>query len=1210
MTIPTRAAVEQGWYSFDNLLIDEDYNGDGNGLEPSYSISIDSAQPELDGLTETTVDAASATDDKNDSDAHSGTSAQPVQGLTDTDQQADPTDEQAIAGYDFGYNEPPLLGAIGNYVWVDENADGQQDEGERGIPNVIVNLTDSNGNVFTTTTDTDGGYLFPDLPAGTYTVTISPDNFLPGGALEGMEQTPLTGDNGDFGNKDDAGYPIDLAPGEENLTADFGYNPNDPDDVNNNENNAALGDYVWIDSDGDGAQDPGEIPVAGVVLVLYTDPDGDGVYDTPIMTDTTDANGYYLFDNLPAGSYVVKVVDSSGASHDVLGSDYTQTGDPDHFGTTGTNNDNMSDPVVLAPGDVFLNVDFGYQPEDTTPLNTIGDTVWLDIDADGVEDPDENGIPGVTVALIEDTNGNGVWDPGEPIIAVDTTDENGMYLFEDLPDGDYLVWVNDTDNVLDDLDQTYDNDGTNTPNISAVSVSGGETNLDQDFGYTPEGQDPNEGAIGDTIWLNTDGDNEQDPDEPGIEGVVVQLELPNGSVITTTTDENGNYYFGGLDPDGTYIVTIPPENFDPGGPLEGLEETFDPDGGTPMQSVVTLTPSDPIDLDQDFGYTPPTNANGSIGNRVWLDQNADGVWDDENGPDGIASTDDDEPGIAGVTIDLYRDLNGNGIVDAGEPRLATTKTITDGTYLFDNLPLGDYVVDVTDEDGVLAGYWHSLGDQDVYAGDPTADEQDQSKADPVAVSIGGANPNDNLNVDFGYYVEPAAVGNYTWIDANNNGIQDSGEEAIDGVTVTLQISYPDGTVVVLTTVSGDDPSTAAVEQGWYSFGNLLLDEDFNMGSGAANAASGLPGFEISAETPDGYTEAKINVAAATDDKNDSDDHDGTAAKPVQGLTDVTQQADPTTEQTVASYDFGYVKAVKIGNYIWIEEDGDGEVGVGEVVTPVVGLIVTATGPDGSVYTGTTDANGLYTITVPANQTYTLTVTAPPGTNPSTVPSNPGDDQNHGTEFTVAVGEDDDLTLDIAFTAEELYAIGNFVWLDEGSADGVYDSGTESGIGGVRVELYRNGQFITFTTTTNDGGYLFDNLIGGEYEVVITTTNFISGNALYDQSASTPLMESPVYTGTTPTDDVMVGVGSALQGVRATVTVGDAAEPTAEDKHGMTPSVDDDKADETVDFGFFLPDQTAVGLSDTGTSNAVGLYLVVFVAIATAWLTIRLYWKRF
>ena len=115
----------------------------------------------------------------------------------------------------------------------------------------------------------------------------------------------------------------------------------------------------------------------------------------------------------------------------------------------------MTPAIIVGPEEIIQTIDFGYQPP--APLGSIGDTIWFDADASGTatEDAGENGIAGVTVALIQDTNGNGVQDAGEPIIATDTTDDNGNYLFEDLPlDASYIVWVNDTDNVLAEMSQT------------------------------------------------------------------------------------------------------------------------------------------------------------------------------------------------------------------------------------------------------------------------------------------------------------------------------------------------------------------------------------------------------------------------------------------------------------------------------------------------------------------------------------------------------------------------------------------------------------------------------------------------------------------------------------------------------------------------------------------------------------------------------------
>jgi hypothetical protein len=54
-----------------------------------------------------------------------------------------------------------LMCSIGDFVWLDADCDGIQDNGEAGVPNVKVNLYDSSGTlVDTETTDANGYYLF------------------------------------------------------------------------------------------------------------------------------------------------------------------------------------------------------------------------------------------------------------------------------------------------------------------------------------------------------------------------------------------------------------------------------------------------------------------------------------------------------------------------------------------------------------------------------------------------------------------------------------------------------------------------------------------------------------------------------------------------------------------------------------------------------------------------------------------------------------------------------------------------------------------------------------------------------------------------------------------------------------------------------------------------------------------------------------------
>lgn len=861
--------------------------------------------------------------------------------------------------YDIGFAgalAEPLLGAIGNYVWVDEDSDGYQDEGEPGIPNVIVQLKNGNGGVIATlTTDSNGGYLFTDLPAGTYYVAAD-STTIP----TGLTQTTIYPNNGaDFYNQNQSvgnGYQINLGAGEVNLTADFGYNWNPTNDVNTGgpaNTVAALGDRIWIDSDGDGAQDDSEIGVSGVEVTIYGSPGPDETWgtndDVPytgggyIPTRTTDENGNYMFDGLPPGQYLVRVTDSSSASHDVLGTQYTQTGDPDHFGTTGASNDNQTTiPVLLGPGDVFLNADFGYQPGGnggSPELGSIGNFVWYDRDADGVgptaggeaqgaapgDDNTEFGIGGVTVALIRDLNGNGQWDAGEPIIATTHTSDGtedvdndgnvdylGYYNFRDLPvtDGvgtdDYIVWVNDTNNVLNGLRATYDQNGAapgagQVTGLGISSVANLTTTpvIDQDFGYTDEqvlDNPTNNGVLGDRVWLDTDGDGVQDAGEPGIPGVTVELYDSTGTTLiaTTTTGFDGYYLFPNLETSAggiEYVVRVDPTTL-PG----NLTQTYDFNGtGTPNESSRTLTDAEPIQLDQDFGY----RGLGTIGNLVWNDINADG--DQDAG----------ELGIPGVTLDLYFDTNKNGLIDPGEPKLATQTTDANGGYLFTGLATetgttgtAGYIVDVSDNAGVLTGFWHSLGANPNDTTDTNgAETQAISHNDPVPVLLTNAVPN-NRNADFGYYVLPGAVGNYVWYDTDADGVQDVSEVGINDAVVTLEIRYPgqdgqldtpDDTITTITTKTMTEPG--GTRDGWYSFANLLQDEDYN-GIGTYGTE---PQHTITVTLPTGYSSSPTGQGTPTTDSNDPT---GTSAQPFKGQINTLFANDSAS---ISSYDFGIYK---------------------------------------------------------------------------------------------------------------------------------------------------------------------------------------------------------------------------------------------------------------------------------------------------------------
>lgn len=751
-----------------------------------------------------------------------------------------------LSSVDFGY---AAAGAIGDRVWLDEDADGIQDAGEAGIANVRVVLSDTNGVALATNlTDSAGLYLFTGLMPGSYGVRVDTNSMAAGLAANQTYDPDATTNNQ---------TTVSLAGGQEIVTADFGYNWAPPPSVNGNTGTGAIGDRVWIDADGDGRQDPGE-PGLGGVTVKLVNLGADGILgtaDDTTNTTTSAADGSYIFDELAAGAYSVVVTAPAN---------YSQTGDPD-----GSLDNRTTQPLLLAPGDIYVNADFGYQPQAGYGA-TIGDQVWFDVNADGTNNAPDYGIAGVSVALIRDSNTNGVWDAGEPIIASTLTDTNGAYAFSGVPvaDGvgtdDYLVWVNDAGSVLFGLVPTYDNNGVSSPNISAAAdLVAPAGNLLQDFGYTVAGPSGSPGYIGDTIYLDRNTNGVFEAGE-GIEGVTVGLYNTNGVLLaSTTSDENGHYYFAGLSTnDATYVVKVSTNTLP--GTLGQLTNTVDPDGGTANQSTVTLTGASPVNLAQDFGYADLTAPN-SISGTVWNDHNGSGVLD-------AGETNR----YAGVTVTLY---GSNGIV------VATTVTDGSGDYSFIGLPDGTFVVDVTDTAYVLGGLWHSLG---------SATVDNNSQTDPYTLSVSGGT--NNTTGDFGYFGAGASLGNRVWFDDNMNGIQDAvtNEMGLGSVRVVLTAIYSNGITNVVTTLT----DTNTNNKGYYGFVNLLLDENYT------NSGSGGPVYKLSVVMPG--NQVYLTTPGATNNVWLDSNSNGTVAVAARGVTDVILSTNPVSESAAATYDFGLI----------------------------------------------------------------------------------------------------------------------------------------------------------------------------------------------------------------------------------------------------------------------------------------------------------------
>jgi hypothetical protein len=302
------------------------------------------------------------------------------------------------------------LGTIAGTLWRDSDRDGLLEPGEPALEGREVRLLDADGAVIaTTTTAADGSYAFTDLPPGTYTVeTDTPVGLAP--TIEGAGSP----------QNDSSTSPVSVT---------LAYGSMQQTDVDLGFVDLAITGTVWLDADESATIDAGEQPIGRIEVQLR---DADGAL---IATTTTAADGTYRFDELAQGDYTVVFVAPAGST-----------------ATTP-----LSVPVTLDASVAV--VDAGLVP----PSVTVGGSVFYDTDEDGERDPfqpeipdelDGDGepipgtgssevpaepfLPGVTVAITT-VDGEPVYDVYGQLVGPVMTDEDGRYVFADLPPGTYRV---------------------------------------------------------------------------------------------------------------------------------------------------------------------------------------------------------------------------------------------------------------------------------------------------------------------------------------------------------------------------------------------------------------------------------------------------------------------------------------------------------------------------------------------------------------------------------------------------------------------------------------------------------------------------------------------------------------------------------------------------------------------------------------------------
>lgn len=848
--------------------------------------------------------------------------------------------------------------SVGNLLFKDSGAganynNGIKDADENGIAGITVKLYAENGTTLlaTTLTDGNGKYLFPGLAAGKYYVEVDRTNPILAGCTSSKD--PANAANPNAADSDDNGTlanvtattvrspQLMLMPGDSTATGEsdqaqssssgFG-NPAAKDNPNTPDANSdlkvdfgfvpiySLGNRVWKDTDNSGTINGAEVGVQGVTLRLLTSPGLTQAVDingTNVANQTTDANGYYRFDNIPRGDYVVEVVAANFTSPGMLTgcvSSPVDGGDPDNDvdsddngvgvtpnPTTGirsmpvtigegngtaeptTDNDPATNPQT---GEALNNqsnrtVDFGF-----SPVYSLGNRVWKDVDNSGTINNGETGTNGVVVrlltspGLVQATDANGVLVPDQ------TTSGGGYYRFDNLLQGDYVIEVR-------------------ASNFTGAGVLVGCVSSGPDAG---------------------------DPD-----------------VDVDDSDDNGI----GTNPNATTGVRSAPVTL---GPAIGSEPTGDNDPATnPVSGEAADNNSNRT---VDFGFVHVY----SLGNRVWKDMDNSGT---------INAADGASPGINGVVVRLLsspaltqaRDVTGNLVPDQ--------TTTGGGYYRFDNILAGDYVVEIVSSNfsapGVLVGCSTSTGTSGIVGStgpnEPapdadinTTDSDDNGeqagavvRSKPVTLGDGNGsaeptNDNDpstnplpgeaennqsNRTVDFGF-TPIMNLGNLVWKDYDNDGIRDTSnpnEPGVSGVKVVLYadsdnsgtFNPPTDVMLAMTTTASD---------GTYGFNTVLPGTYFVVVDSSNFTGSGmLVGCLSSTGNDNGDT--TDNNDNGIDNPNPP--NGGVRSVPIVliGGTEPTNDGDGANgNQTI---DFSFIPTnMVIGNLIWKDVNNNGARDNGEM----------------------------------------------------------------------------------------------------------------------------------------------------------------------------------------------------------------------------------------------------------------------------------------
>lgn len=853
---------------------------------------------------------------------------------------------------------------VAGVCWFDEDGDGLMSDGEPRLAGIKIELDgEKNGLHYETISGTDGSWRIDRVSPAFYKLTVH--------APDGMMFTRPSKKNGK--------RSIITREGTGKGSRQIDLNDKESKD------NQYLG-FAWagqikgmcfLDANYNGFYDEGELPMPGVKVTAIKQ-----AKDEEIAVTYSGEDGTFTLTGLRGNTYKMRAVLPDD------GSDFSKTvSDPigNHFKSRPGRRENFWQNFVLADSEQKeMNVGVIYP-------GSITGTVYMDNDFSGSKTGKEKIVSGYLVSLKDETGA---------VVASDKTSVKGKFELTKLPPGNYSLSVTamkglaftklGEGNVI--LNRT-NGEGYSEPFFLAL----GEKKTGMDIGMIQPG------TVEGSVFADLNDNGKRDEGEQGLPGVVVRLMSNEGEQFRAEIGSDGKYLFDAVMPGEYWLEYTLPEKAVFAKAISG-GNTISGENGTGRSGSFSLATGGHVD--------------GPVCGALTLGRIEGSAYQDHDG-DGLPGA-NEEP-LEGMTITLTPSRE-----DLEE---ITVTTGSDGAFALENLHPDTYTLTVA------CPQYNVLSRTDHITLPLKAGKDTQSVELPVA--MGEEWTGQKLGA-----VMPASLSGQFWLDENNNGRFDPGEQTPAGYEITVTDDQTGKVFDVLRTDAEGKFATAGMIPGTFTLTFPLDDNTISAPPGDSN-------FEQAGGT---LTVRSIPLA-----ENESRE----------GLM------------------LGIVRYTSIGGSVWIDR--------GESVETLSGAEIVLKDESGeTVQSQVTGENGAYRFDKLMPGTYVIEASMPEGC----VIIEPDDPRLTGSQISViteAVNRtgttdaielkmaDDQLRMNIGCVLPG--RLGDFCWLDL-DGDGLQGL-DEPGIPGVKIELMRNGEPVTETVTDQYGFFRFDDIYPAAYTLRVT-----------------------------------------------------------------------------------------------------------------------------